>query len=358
MYRTLVLARILDQKVWNLNRTGKARFVIPRPGPGGDPGGLGMGPARGATTSCCRYYRDVGVVLTLGMTPYEVLLNVLARAEDPNSGGRQMPYHWGSRRLGIITESSPIGTQLPHAAGLAKAAQIRGDDQVTACWFGEATSSKGDFHEALNFAGIHHLPVGVRLREQRLRHLGAMAGSSRRWPTSPTGPPSYGFEGVVVDGNDVLEVYAASVAAVERARSGGGPTLVECKTYRLMPHTSDDDDRRYRSAEEVEAWRGQRPPPPHARLPAGSAPSFPPEEEAALQDEVKDEVNEAARQAEDAAEATPETAFTCVFTQPARPIRGVPARVNDVPRPVAPPPPDSGEELSILETVRARRSTS
>ncbi len=349
MYRALVLARVLDQKAWNLNRTGKARFVIPGQGQEASQVGSAWALRRGHDV-VLPHYRDVGVVLTLGMTPYEVLLNVLARPEDPNSGGRQMPYHWGSRRLGIITQSSPIGTQIPHAAGLAKAAQIRGDDQVTACYFGEATSSKGDFHEALNFAGIHRLPV-VFVCENNLYAISVPHRLQSAVPDVADRAKAYGFEGVVVDGNDVLEVFAATLEAVERARGGGGPTMVECKTYRLLPHTSDDDDRAYRSAEEVEAWR-RRDPIPRMRDYLLGHTILSVEEEAALQEEVKDEVNEASRRAEEAVEATPEMAFTCVFKQPARPVRGVPARVNDVPSPAPSPKAESGEELSILETVR------
>src|SRR5207247_7975291 len=100
-----------------------------------------------------------GVALTLGMSAYEILLAVFARRDDPNSGGRQMPSHWGSRRLGIISGSSPIATHIPHAAGIGLAANLRRDDRVAVRYFGHGAASKGDFHESLNFAGIHRLPI-------------------------------------------------------------------------------------------------------------------------------------------------------------------------------------------------------
>ena len=158
----------------------------------------------------------------------------------------------------MITGSSPIATQLPHAAGLAYAAKLRREDKVAVSFFGEGATSKGDFHEALNFAGHPPAPDGVRLREQRLRHLGA-DGSESAVDDVADRAHSYGFGGVIVDGNDPLDVYAAVHSAVRHARRGDGPTLVECKTYRYLAHTSDDDDRTYRTPQEVEAWRKKDP---------------------------------------------------------------------------------------------------
>ncbi|HEX2023538.1 MAG TPA: pyruvate dehydrogenase complex E1 component subunit beta [Acidimicrobiales bacterium] len=350
MYRTTVLARVLDQKLWNLARAGTVPFVIP--GQGQEAAQVGSAWAlRPGHDVVLPYYRDVGVVLTIGMTPYEVLLNVFARPDDPNSGGRQMPYHWGCRRLNIITQSSPIGTQLPHASGLATASQIRGDDRVTVCYFGEATTSKGDFHEALNFAGIHDLPV-VFVCENNLYAISVPMGLQSAAGDVADYAHGYGFPGVVVDGNDALDVYAATRAAVRRAREGGGPTLVECKTYRLLPHTSDDNDRAYRSAEEVEAWR-KKDPLPRLREYLLTQGVLTEAEEAQLQEDVRAEVEEAAHRAEATAEARPEMAFDHVYAKPVRPIPRAPASAT---RGVRPPPPvaqpTQGVERSVLETVR------
>ncbi|HEX2273308.1 MAG TPA: dehydrogenase E1 component subunit alpha/beta [Acidimicrobiales bacterium] len=350
MYRTTLLARVLDQKLWNLARAGTVPFMIP--GQGQEAAQVGSAWAlRPGHDAVLPYYRDVGVVLTLGMTPYEVLLNVFARPEDPNSGGRQMPYHWGCRRLNIITGSSPIGTQLPHASGLATASQIRGDDRVTVCYFGEATTSKGDFHEALNFAGIHDLPV-VFVCENNLYAISVPMGLQTAAGDVAEYAGSYGFPGVVVDGNDALDVYAATQAAVRRAREGGGPSFVECKTYRLLPHTSDDNDRAYRSAEEVEAWRSKDPLPRMREyvLAQGVLTEV---EEDRLQDEVRAEVEEAADRAAATAEARPEMAFAHVYAKPARPIPRAPAAATPDVRPPDPvPQPTDGVERSVLETVR------
>jgi len=351
MYRTMVTARAVDQKLWNLSRTRKIPFMIPGQGQEAAQVGSAMALTKGHDI-VLPYYRDVGVVLAMGMTPYEVMLNGFARPDDPNSGGRQMPYHWGSNRLGIITGSSPIGTQLPHAAGLAKASQIRGDDKVTVCYFGEATASKGDFHEALNFAGIHRLPV-VFVCENNLYAISVPMGLQSAVDDVASHAQAYGFGGVVVDGNDVLDVYDATRTAVRRAREGGGPTLVEAKTYRLLPHTSDDDDKAYRSPEEVAAWR-RRDPLPRMRQYLLDLEVLSSDDDAALHREVTEEIEDAARRAEEAPEATGASAFTKVYARPLRPIPGAPP--TDGP-PVAPPtseavPPTGGVERNVLETVR------
>ncbi len=357
LYRTMVMARAVDQKLWNLSRTRKIPFMIPGQGQEAAQVGSAFALTRGHDI-VLPYYRDVGVVLAMGMTPYEVMLNGFARPDDPNSGGRQMPYHWGSKRLGIITGSSPIGTQLPHAAGIGKASQIRGDDRVTVCYFGEATASKGDFHEALNFAGIHRLPV-VFLCENNLYAISVPMGLQSAVEDVATHAQSYGFGGVVVDGNDALDVYDATRTAVRRAREGGGPTLVECKTYRLLPHTSDDDDKAYRSPEEVETWRAKDPL-PRMRDYLLSRSLLSAEDDTRLHDEVDAEVEDATRRAEAAPEATGEMAFTKVYARPLRPIPGAPAlRSGTEPATagpaVAPPAamaPTAGVERNVLETVR------
>jgi 2-oxoisovalerate dehydrogenase E1 component alpha subunit len=204
------------------------------------------------------YYRDLAVVLVAGMTPKDIFLGLFAKADDPSSGGRQMPSHWGSRRLGIISHSSPIATQVPHAAGIAYAAKYRGEDAVVGCWFGEGATSEGAWHEGLNFAGIHRLPV-VWVCENNQYAISVGQKKQMAIENVADRGPAYGFPGVVVDGNDVLACYGAMRAAVERARAGEGPTLIEAKTYRFFPHTSDDDDRTYRTREEVEAAKHRDP---------------------------------------------------------------------------------------------------
>src|SRR5437660_5851868 len=350
MYRSILLARRLDQKIWGLNRMGKAAFVVSCQGHEGAQVGSAWAIRKGHDV-VLPYYRDTGVVLTLGMTPYDVLLGVFARPSDPSSGGRQMPNHGGSRALNIITGSAPIATHIPHAAGMALASKMADDDAVAIAYFGDGAASKGDFHESLNFAGIHRVPmvlvcenngyaISVPLaKESAVEHIAQHAHS-------------YGFPGVIVDGNDPLDVYAATHAALTRARHREGPTLIECKTYRYLAHTSDDDDRTYRTAQEVEAWRKKDPLQRmkqyviEQRLLSERA-----EEE--LEAEIKQEIDDAARQAEAAAASDGSEAFTRVFARPLRPVPRVPAGLGDRPElRVAPAPPEGGTEKNVIETVR------
>ncbi len=350
MYRTILTARRLDQKVWSLNRMGKAVFVVSGQGHEGAQVGSAWA-LRAGHDIALPYYRDTGVMLTLGMTMEQILLAVLARADDPNSGGRQMPNHWGWAEGNVITGSSPIATQLPHAAGLAYATKLGREDRVTVSWFGEGASSKGDFHEALNFAGIHQLPmvfvcenngyaISVPMRnESAVDHVADRAHS-------------YGFGGVIVDGNDPLDVYAAVHTAIRRARKGDGPTLVECKTYRYLAHTSDDDDRTYRSSQEVEAWR-KRDPLQRITQYLIEQRLLSEADEERIEAEVKAEVDTAAKAAEAAPSPEPRSAYTKVFARPIHAVPGAPSDLDlELVAPEAMPLPEGGTERTIVDTIR------
>jgi 2-oxoisovalerate dehydrogenase E1 component alpha subunit len=250
MYRTMLTARLCDDAQFRLNRQGKAPFVVPVSGHEGCQIGTAWAFRKG-TDVFVPYYRDMGVCLVAGLTPRDVFLGVFGKRDDPSSGGRQMPAHWGSRRLGIVTGSSPIATQIPHAAGIGYAIKYRGEDAVVGCWFGDGATSEGDWHEGLNFAGIHRLPL-IWFCENNKYAISVPLSKQMAVENVADRASAYGCEGAMVDGSDVLACYEAAKQAVERARSGGGPSLIELKTYRFYPHTSDDDDRTYRSREEVE----------------------------------------------------------------------------------------------------------
>jgi 2-oxoisovalerate dehydrogenase E1 component alpha subunit len=251
MYRTMVLARQLDERMWLLNRAGKIPFVVSCKGQEGPQvaAAMAMDPARDYVAP---YYRDLGVVLVFGQTAQDVMLSAYAKPQEPNSGGRQMPGHFGGRKYHIISGSSPVATQIPHAVGFALAARMRGESLVTFTSFGEGSSNQGDFHEAANFAGVHKLPV-VLFCENNKYAISVPLAKQLACEHVADRAVGYGMPGVVVDGNDVLAVYAAMRSAVQRALAGEGPTLLEVVTYRLNPHSSDDDDRTYRSREEVSA---------------------------------------------------------------------------------------------------------
>jgi len=257
IYFKMLLARTVGQRERMLNRMGKGPFAVT--GEGHEATQVGTAYAlKPGHDWVVPYYRDIGVALTIGQTPKDLLLAHLSRAEDISSGGRNMPSHFSEPALHIVSGSAPVATQFPHAAGIALASKLRGLDEVTAVYTGDGGTSTGDCHEAMNFAGVHKLPVIFVIENNQYaisvhwRKQAAVENVSVR-------AEGYGFPGVTVDGNDVLAVYEAMKQAVERARSGEGATLIEAKTYRLVPHTSDDDDRRYRSREELEEWTKKDP---------------------------------------------------------------------------------------------------
>jgi 2-oxoisovalerate dehydrogenase E1 component alpha subunit len=170
-----------------------------------------------------------------------------------------MPGHFCRADLRIITTSSVIATQIPHAAGAALASKIRGGDDVVITYFGDGATSEGDFHEGLNFAAIHNVPA-IFICENNGYAISVPLSKQSAVQDLAIRAKAYGMPGVTVDGNDVVAVYRATLEAVERADRGEGPTFIEAKTYRTGPHTSDDDDRGYRPREEVEEWKRERDP--------------------------------------------------------------------------------------------------
>jgi 2-oxoisovalerate dehydrogenase E1 component alpha subunit len=253
MYRHMLRARLLDERIWVLNRQGVVRFWVSGMGQEAIQVALGMH-VRPGIDWVAPYYRDLALSLVLGMTPRDQLLAALAKADDPNTGGRQMPAHFSSRRLNIISSGSVVATQLIHAAGIALASRIRGEDAVTVVTTGEGATSEGDFHEALNFAAIHHLAVVFVVQDNG---LAISVPTSRQMPTPDVADRAagYGIPGVVVDGTDPVASYQRCGEAIARARAGRGPTLIDAKVPRLTSHSSDDDQRRYRTEEALETDR-------------------------------------------------------------------------------------------------------
>jgi 2-oxoisovalerate dehydrogenase E1 component alpha subunit len=312
IYEVMRLARAVDERMWLINRQGRAPFVISCQGQEGAQVGTAAA-LRPGYDWVAPYYRDAGVVLWFGMTARDQMLSFFARREDPNSGGRQMPGHFGSRKLHIVTGGSPVATQLLHAAGVALASKQRKEDAVTNVYFGEGSASQGDTHEAMNFAGIHKLAVvficennGYAISVPQSRQM-AIANLADR-------AAGYGFPGFVVDGNEVLACFEVARQAVERARRGEGPTLIEVKTYRFTAHSSDDDDKRYRKAEEVAIWRQKDPIQRYAGYLRGAG-TLTDQRETEITERVTVQVDEATEYAEQAPDPTPDDLTTFVYKQ-------------------------------------------
>jgi 2-oxoisovalerate dehydrogenase E1 component alpha subunit len=253
MYRHMLRARLLDERIWVLNRQGLVPFWVSGMGQEAVQVALGMH-VRPGVDWVAPYYRDLALTLVLGMTPRDHLLAALARAGDPSSGARQMPAHYGCRRLNIISSGSVVATQLLHAAGIALASRMRGEDAVTVVTTGEGATSEGDFHEALNFAAIHRLAVVFVVQNNG---LAISVPTSKQMHTHDVADRAagYGIPGVVVDGADPVASHQVCGEAFARARAGEGPTLIDAKVQRLTSHSSDDDQRRYRTEEALETDR-------------------------------------------------------------------------------------------------------
>jgi 2-oxoisovalerate dehydrogenase E1 component alpha subunit len=312
MYETMLLARKIDERMWLLNRAGKIPFVISCQGQ--EAAQVGAAYALDRTKDyVLPYYRDMGVVLSFGMTARDLMLSGFAKAEDPNSGGRQMPGHFGQKRNRIVTGSSPVTTQVPHAVGIALAGKMEGKEFVTFVTFGEGSSNQGDFHEGANFAGVHKLPV-IFMCENNKYAISVPVEKQLACEKVSDRAIGYGMPGFTVDGNDPLEVYKVVKEAADRARRGEGPTLIETVTYRLTPHSSDDDDRTYRSQEEVEEAKKKDPIYTFGQY-LKEVGVLTEELEKEILDRVMKEVNEATDYAEKAPYAEPEHALKYVYAE-------------------------------------------
>ncbi|MFN0148378.1 MAG: thiamine pyrophosphate-dependent dehydrogenase E1 component subunit alpha [Dehalococcoidia bacterium] len=312
MYYYMLLARRLNERMLALNRQGRAPFVIAGAGQEAAQVGAAMALRKGIDY-LAPYYRDLGMNLVLGMDAREAMLNLLAKRDDPNSHGRQMPAHWGNRDRHIVTQSSVVTTQFLHATGIALAAKMRNDPVVVLTCCGEGSTSRGDFHEALNFAAIHKLPVifyvqnnGYAITERTDKEMPVEHVADRA--------RGYGLRGALVDGMDGIAVYQTVRPAVDQARRGGGPFLIEAKCYRLWPHSSDDDDTRYRPKKELEEWSKKDPVTVfRARVETGGI--FPREDLDEIEQRVDEEVKEAMQWAMMQPDPAPEDALGDVYKE-------------------------------------------
>lgn len=249
--KTVIMNRVIDRRFVMLQRQGRLGFYMTS---------TGEEAVTVGASACLRNddplfisYREVGSLLWRGV-PLEALLNqMIANNQDP-SKGRQMPVHYCYREYGIPSVSSPVGTQLPHATGYGYAARIRGTGQVALAFLGEGTASQGDFHMALNFAGVLRSPTVIIIRNNGYA-ISTPESVQTAAKSLASRAEGYGLPGYRIDGNDILAVTKTVQEAVDRARAGEGPTLIEALTYRLGAHSSADDPTRYRPEAEEAAWQ-------------------------------------------------------------------------------------------------------
>nr|WP_147635428.1 thiamine pyrophosphate-dependent dehydrogenase E1 component subunit alpha [Risungbinella massiliensis] len=315
MYSTMLMARKLDERMWLLNRAGKIPFVISCQGQEATQVGAAFALDK-EKDWLCPYYRDLGMVLHFGQTPTDQMLAAFAKPGDPNSGGRQMPGHYGDHRYRIFTGSSPVTTQVLHATGIAYAAKLAKEELVVLTSCGEGSSNQGDWHEAMNFAGVHKLPV-IFLVENNQYAISVPLEKQVAGGSIAARGKGYGIPGIEVDGNDPIEVYEVIQDARKRALRGEGPTLIEAVSYRLVPHSSDDDDRTYRKMEEVEAAK-QRDALVTFRQYLVDHNLLTESAEQDMLATIRHEINEATSVAENAAEPDPSVMYQHVFFEEGR----------------------------------------
>ncbi len=249
LFANMLLQRQLDNRGFQLNRQGKVPFALGSEGHEALQAGAALAFERGKDV-LAPYYRDLGLCLGVGLTPYEIMLSIFARAGDHN-GGRQFPNHYSSKSLGILSFSSILAAHIPHAVGAAYVIAYRGEvGRAVLCTCGDGTTSEGEWHESVNFASIHRLPV-VFLVENNLWAISTPLSKQMAQPEIWKRAAGYGMPGKRFNGFDPIETYACVKEALDRARSGGGPTLLEGMCYRFLAHSTDDNDMTYRTKEEV-----------------------------------------------------------------------------------------------------------
>jgi TPP-dependent pyruvate/acetoin dehydrogenase alpha subunit len=314
LYRAMLTTRGIEEKGHSLYKQGK----IPGSyytGRGNEAASVGVAAAMGPDDVGTPLHRDLGVHVARGVEPWVILAGFLARA-DGQPRGKDGQSHVTDEPAGIISMVSHLPAMLPVAVGCALAFRIREEKRVAVGWFGDGSSARGDVHESMNLAAVRTLPV-------------VFVCDNNQWAYStPTHlefaierladrAAAYGFDGVAVDGTDVLAVYREARCAIEKAREGGGPTLIECLTLRMEGHAVHDDAS-YVPKELFEEW-AQRDPIERYRAWLREHADLTDDEEDAITTEVKRLLNDAVRKAEDSPLPEPETALEDVYAEAAEP---------------------------------------
>ncbi|MEE9612588.1 MAG: pyruvate dehydrogenase (acetyl-transferring) E1 component subunit alpha [Desulfatiglandales bacterium] len=285
LHRAMILGRRFDERLFDLQRQGRIGTFAPIKGQ--EASQLGPVAALRPSDWVAPSFRETGAELWRGKTMESVIISF----GGFNEGDPAEEEH------NDLPVAVPVASQVPHAVGIAWAMKYRQKDDVAMTFFGDGGTSEGDFHEGLNFAGVYQAPV-IFVCQNNQWAISVPRSKQTRSKTIAQKALAYGIPGIQVDGNDVLAVYAAAKEAVERARSGGGPSLIECVTYRVMMHTTADDPKRYREEKEVEEWM-KRDPLPRFQKYLIEKGLLSDEKITALEDEVKEEIQAAVDRAEE-----------------------------------------------------------
>lgn len=308
LYRAMLFNRRVDERMIILQRQGRIAFYIGSIGE--EAAIIGSAFALRKTDWIVPCYREAGAAFFRGFPLYAFFCQLFGNADDPIKG-RQMPNHYSASDLRFTSISSPVGTQIPQATGVALAAKIAGKKEAVLVYFGDGATSQGDFHVGCNFAGVFKAPVVFLCRNNQW----AISVPFERQTASESiavKARAYGFEGIQVDGNDVFAVYEATHHALEAAREGKGPTLIEALTYRQGAHSTSDDPRAYRSDSEVEEWKKKDPISRlrHYLIDQGH---WSDTEDQELEEEIKGEIQSNLKKAEKVGPPSVDTIFEDVF---------------------------------------------
>jgi TPP-dependent pyruvate/acetoin dehydrogenase alpha subunit len=309
LYRYMLLMRVSEERALTLYRQGKVPGSF-YDGRGQEAISVGSAFVLGPRDRMCILHRDLGAHFVRGVTPDRYLANYMGRTGGVTAG-RDGNMHFGDRRLGCVGMVSMLPDMAPVATGIALAFKLRREPRVALTYFGEGSTANGQWHEAMNFAGIHRLPVVFILENNQFAYS---TPNELEFAVDPVRrAEGYGFPGVAVDGNDVEAVFEAARMAVEQAREGAGPTLIECHTMRMHGHGAHDD-MSYVPPELVREWAELDPIDRYGRRLAGEH-GFSEQELDGIRESVRREVEEGARKALDSPMPDPQTALDGVFAE-------------------------------------------
>jgi pyruvate dehydrogenase E1 component alpha subunit/2-oxoisovalerate dehydrogenase E1 component alpha subunit len=308
LYRAMLFQRLLDGRMMNLQRQGRIGFYGTATGQ--EATTFGAAAALENDDWVFPGLREGGILLWRGF-PLESYLSQLFGNLGDSLGGHQMPCHYADRSVDVVSWSSCIGTQLPHAVGMAYAARYLGHTKIAAAFMGDGATSSGEFHAAMNFAGVWQAPV-VFICQNNHWAISVPVAKQTAVKDISLKAPGYGMPGVRVDGNDVLGVYLAVREAATRAREGNGPTFIEAVTYRMGGHSSSDDPTRYRDEAEVKTW-GEKDPLVRFRRYLESCGTWDAEKEEQTTSEATERIGTAIKKAEAHEMPALETMFDDVY---------------------------------------------
>jgi pyruvate dehydrogenase E1 component alpha subunit len=311
MYRNMLITRGVEERGHTLYKQGKVPGSF-YTGRGNEAAAVAVATAMGPNDVGTPTQRDMGVHIVRGTEPWRILAHFMGRADGP-CRGRDGNVHLGDARLGLMAMVSHLPAMLPVAVGCALAFRIRDERRVAVGWFGEGASARGDAHESMNFAGVRQLPV-VFICDNNQFAYSTPARLEYAIERLADRAQAYGFDGVVVDGTDALAVYREARDAIEKAREGGGPTLIESLTLRMEGHGVHDDSS-YVPKELVAEW-AKRDPIERFRAWLRTNAGLDPDEDAAIQEDVKRLLNEALRRSEESPLPSPDELLDGVFADP------------------------------------------